>query len=60
MAKSLNFRDVFESIGWYTIRELHIQINNGIASVVHPPRRIPIALQAAAKKELDCSEIFWL
>jgi len=47
-----SFRDVFEGIGTLP-GEYTIKTNNDIAPVVHPPRRLPIALQDAVKNELD-------
>ena len=46
-----SFRDVFECTGTLP-GEYNIQTNNDIAPVVHPPRRLPITLQDAVKKEI--------
>ena len=46
------FPDVFQGIG--KLREpFHFQIDPDAKQVVHPPRKVPLALKIALKEELD-------
>ena len=44
--------DVFEGIGCLD-ESYHIEINPSVKPVIHPPRRVPVALKDPLKKELD-------
>ncbi len=46
------FKDCFEGIGCFP-GEYRITVNPDVPPVVHPPRRVPVALQDKLKKELD-------
>ena len=46
------YRDVFEGIGCFG-GEYHVTLDPTIPPVVHPPRRVPVALREALKEELD-------
>lgn len=46
------FGDVFEGIGQLS-REHHISVDPTIQPVIHPPRRVPLALQPRLKSKLE-------
>jgi transposase InsO family protein len=45
------YSDVFKGIGCFD-GECHITIDKNVPPVIHPPRRIPVALRGALKEEL--------
>ncbi|XP_014673998.1 PREDICTED: uncharacterized protein LOC106814214 [Priapulus caudatus] len=46
------FKDVFEGTGRLS-GSLHLEIDTSVPPVVHPPRRVPIALKEALRVELE-------
>ena len=46
------YNDVFQGIGCLE-GEYHITVDPSIPPVIHPPRRVPVALQEPLKEELD-------
>ncbi|XP_061178377.1 uncharacterized protein K02A2.6-like [Saccostrea echinata] len=46
------YKDVFEGIGRLE-GDYHLVVDKSIPPVVHPPRRVPLALKAQLKDELD-------
>ena len=46
------YSDVFDGIGCFE-RNCKITLDPNVAPVVHPPRRVPVALRDALKHELD-------
>ena len=49
------YADCFSGIGWFQ-GEFHIKLDPAVSPVIHPPRRVPEALQELVKKELDSLE----
>ena len=47
--------EIFNGLGKLT-EEHHIHINENATLVIHPPKKIPVALQGRLKKELDTME----
>ncbi|KAK3084719.1 hypothetical protein FSP39_017965 [Pinctada imbricata] len=50
-----NYKDVFEGLGKLPT-EYHIEVDPSVKPVIHPPRKIPSALQKQVKEELDRME----
>ena len=46
------YADVFQGIGCLE-GEYHITVDPSVPPVIHPPRRVPVALQKPLKEELD-------
>ena len=47
-----DYKDCFEGIGCFK-GEFHVTVDPNVPPVIHPPRRIPVALQDALKHELE-------
>ena len=48
----LEYADVFEGTGKFE-EPYHLEINENAVPVVHPPIKVPVALKAVLKEELD-------
>ena len=47
------YETVFEGLGKFPGEEYHIKLNPNAVPVIHPPRRVPQALQSRLKEILD-------
>lgn len=47
------YKDVFTGIGLFPGQPYHIQVDESIPPVQHPPRQVPVHIQPAYKKELE-------
>ena len=47
------YKDVFTGIGLFPGQPYHIEVDESIPPVQHPPRQVPVHLQPAYKRELE-------
>ena len=50
------YSDVFEGLGCITDVFYHIKVDNNAQPIVHPPRKVPVALRSKVQKELKRME----